>query len=319
MITYLQRFNIRWSTLLLVLILSPSHAENMIQGVLKNTEGSALEGAKVFVLHEEVEVITTSEGRFELSYEDNLELVCEKEGYLTTHYSIDPKRRSEIDITMIPSSGSVTDVDGNKYQTVLIGEQEWTTQNLRTTKLNDGTPILHVTEDEKWVSETPQYCYLHNNPDFAQRFGILYNWYVLETGKLAPEGWRVSTAEDWEQLEQYLISTHHNFDQSKKGNQLAKTLSSQTNDWPMDFPAGTSGNQFQLNNSSGFSAFPSGARGGAKGNFVHLNEDAYWWTATEKNGKAIRRNIFGSKTLLNLTTSNKSAGMSIRLVRDKKN
>jgi len=136
------------------------------------------------------------------------------------------------------------------------------------------------------------------------------------SGLCGTYGWRVATENDWAQLEQYLIKNLHNFDQSEKGNKLAKSLCSQTSDWPAGFPLGLAGTIYMTNNSSGFSAFPSGARGGAKGNFVHLNEDAYWWTSTEKGLKAVRRNIFGAKPLLNLATSNKSAGMSVRLVRD---
>lgn len=297
-----------------------SATETNRKGAIKSNQGTALEGVKIVVLKADAETTTNSEGVFQLpsnlGEEKHIELICKKDGYLNTHRSLSTLDEKDVSITMIPSVGSVTDMDGNIYQTVIIGDQEWMAQNLRTTTLTDGTPIQQVTDDELWLANEPHYCYLHNNPDYAERFGALYNWYVIQTGKLAPTGWHVATAEDWDRLEKHLISSRHNFDQSDQGNLLAKSLCTQTADWPSNFPAGTPGNEFRSNNSSGFSAFPSGARGGSEGNFVHLNEDAYWWTSTEKGGKAVRRNIFGSKALLKLATSNKTAGMSIRLVRD---
>ena len=219
---------------------------------------------------------------------------------------------------MFPSAGTLRDVDGNSYQTIKIGDQEWSAQNIRTTKLNDGTPLELVKDDTQWVSTTPSYCFHSNDKGaFEERFGALYNWYVVATQKIAPPGWHVATEADWAILESNLIKAGHNWDKSTTGNKLAKALTTQTNDWPLETTMGLAGSDFLKNNTSGFSAFPSGGRGGGLGNFVHLDEDAYWWTGTESSDtQAIRRNIFGAKEHLNKATSNKTAGMSIRLVRN---
>src|ERR1035441_4507351 len=98
---------------------------------------------------------------------------------------------------MIASAGTVTDIDGNVYQTVKIGNQIWTVENLRVTRFNDGTAIPLDTSTATWDSiwnnglTIPAYCYYNNmtNTDSIKKWGALYNWYAVNTGKLAPKGW----------------------------------------------------------------------------------------------------------------------------------
>jgi len=59
----------------------------------------------------------------------------------------------------------VTDVDGNIYNTVRIGDQVWMTQNLKTTKYNDGTSIPSIIDDTDWSNDTVgAYCTYNNDP-----------------------------------------------------------------------------------------------------------------------------------------------------------
>lgn len=95
---------------------------------------------------------------------------------------------------------ATVDGDGNGYYSVTIGTQEWLTKNLMTTKYNDGTDIPNVTTFTEWAAlTTGAYCNYSNSTDslFIETYGRLYNWYTINTGKLAPEGWHVPTKTDW--------------------------------------------------------------------------------------------------------------------------
>jgi uncharacterized protein (TIGR02145 family) len=100
----------------------------------------------------------------------------------------------------------IKDIDGNVYHTITIGTQVWVTENLQTTKYNDGTVIPLVTEQSAWYDlHAPGICW-YNNDESANRniYGALYNWYALDTGKLCPPGWHVPSDEEWTILIEYL-------------------------------------------------------------------------------------------------------------------
>ncbi|MDP1994282.1 MAG: fibrobacter succinogenes major paralogous domain-containing protein, partial [Ignavibacteria bacterium] len=99
----------------------------------------------------------------------------------------------------------VTDYDGNTYKTVKIGDQVWMAENLRTTKYNDGVEIPNIVNDNSWGKlKTPGYCWGNYNMTNRNLFGIWYNWYVVNTKKLAPTGWHIPTAAEWKTLQTYL-------------------------------------------------------------------------------------------------------------------
>mgnify|MGYP000957573204 CR=1 FL=1 len=235
---------------------------------------------------------------------------------------------SEQDDAIDQGAGSIEelkDADGNVYKTVVIGNQEWTIQNLRATKYNDGTPIPHVRDSGEWAGRsTPAYCWYDNsdNPTEHEKWGALYNWHVVSPANprhIAPDGWRVPTAADWDILRDYLIAKGYNPDGTQLGNQIAKAMAAET-DWASSFILFYTPGDIPLsNNRSGFSGLPGGLRTG-DGIFEDRRAVAAWWSATEAtSSNAWRRYLVTSSKSLNgadSSSSSKRSGLAIRLLRD---
>jgi len=223
---------------------------------------------------------------------------------------------------------TVTDADGNVYSTVKIGNQVWTVENLRTTKYNDGTPIPLVKDSSAWVAlKTPGYCYYNNtsNAGIIKKNGALYNWYVVNTDKLAPKGWHVPTDEEWTQLETYLVLKGYNWDgttDASQNNNIAKSLASKSA-WNLYNPnqdankeelKGQIGNDLTKNNRSGFSALPGGYRN--FNGFHNQGSEGYWWSSDDKNSNAYFRSLYYDSDNLVTDYYPKSCGFSVRLLKD---
>ena len=216
--------------------------------------------------------------------------------------------------------GTLKDIDGNVYKTVIIGNQEWMTENLRVTKYNDGTSIPHVTDSSQWSNiTTPGYCFYNNSTDVSYRnkWGALYNWYVVSPSnpkQIAPVGWRVPTDADWDTLQNYLITNGYNWDGSTSDNRIAKSMASKT-DWISSTNAGAIGNDLSKNNASGFSALPSGNHN-YNGSFYAQTLFGYWWCAKEFDASyAYSRHLYYLNEDLKIYFNRKRFGFSVRLVR----
>ena len=120
------------------------------------------------------------------------------------HKGTEPTQVSVPDITA-SEEHTITDIDGNVYRTIRIGDQEWMSENLKTTRYNDGQPIPNITDNSQWVNlTTPGYCWYNNNLSNKEIYGGLYNWYAVSAGNLAPEGWHVPSEAEWVSLIQFL-------------------------------------------------------------------------------------------------------------------
>ncbi|MBN2788937.1 MAG: fibrobacter succinogenes major paralogous domain-containing protein [Candidatus Delongbacteria bacterium] len=102
--------------------------------------------------------------------------------------------------------GSVTDIDGNVYATIGIGSQIWMAENLKVTHYRNGDPVPNLTDNTEWSNTTDgAYCYYNNDPNLAEVYGLLYNWYAVKDNRnIAPEGWHVPTEEEWDILINWL-------------------------------------------------------------------------------------------------------------------
>ena len=86
----------------------------------------------------------------------------------------------------------VTDIEGNKYKTVILGKQEWMAENLKVSKYSDGNPIEKISYNVSWSdTKTGAWCYYNNNDSLGEIYGKLYNWYTVNTRKVCPTGWHV--------------------------------------------------------------------------------------------------------------------------------
>ncbi len=167
---------------------------------------------------------------------------------------------------------TVTDIDSNVYNTVIIGTQTWMTENLKTTKFNDSTAIPLVTDNTAWSNLTsPGHCWFDNDEaSYKAIYGALYNWYSVNTGKLCPTGWHVPTDSEWKTLTDYLGG------ESVAGGKLKEAG---TMHWVSPNIGAT--------NESGFTALPGGLRF-MWGRFEDAGFIAYWWSSTEINSGIAR-------------------------------
>jgi len=191
--------------------------------------------------------------------------------------------------------GTMTDQGGNVYKTVTIGTQTWMAENLRTTKYSDGTTIPNVTDGIEWGKITTG-AYCRNDLADISTYGYLYNWYAVNTGKLAPAGWHVATDAEWTTLITYLGG------ESVAGGRLKETG---TTHWQSPNTGAT--------NESGFTALPSGDRVGT-GTFYGFGSAGGWWCSDAST--ALERGLFSTVNSVKSSIFPKEVGCSIRCVKD---
>lgn len=216
---------------------------------------------------------------------------------------------------ILPDGGSVstvTDIDGNVYRTIKIGTQVWMVENLKTTKYNDGTAIPNVTDNTAWSKlSTPAYCWNNNDAvTYKNKYGALYNWYAVNTGKLAPIGWHVPTDAEWTTLTNYATA---NLGTSLNS---AKSLAA-TTDWATYTTTGSIGCNLTLNNATGFSALPGGGRYYPGGMFEPLGYYGLWWSATVySTSVAWERGMQYNASNVYQDNTGKVNGLSVRCIKD---
>ena len=231
----------------------------------------------------------------------------------------------------IPGDG-VTDIEGNEYRTVIIGNQEWMAENLRTTRYHDETEIETGLSDTDWRNTTTgamavqphgTLSGLNSEEDVVEAYGRLYNWHAVSaTGGLCPAGWRVPTDDDWNTLLAYADSLGYPNSSMTygAGNALKSRRQEETT---LGAPWATFEHprwRFHATH-RGWDIFGfSGHAGGYRvfnGNFDFVGAYGYWWSSTESSAtSAPSRSKFhgsGDVSRLNLT---KQFGLSVRCLRE---
>jgi uncharacterized protein (TIGR02145 family) len=201
---------------------------------------------------------------------------------------------------------TISDNDGNTYKTIQIGTQTLMAENLKTTKLNDGTAIPLVTEDQNWTAlSTPGYCWYNNETNYTKGYGALYNWYAVTTGKLCPAGWHVPSDNEWTVFVDFLGG----MDVAN-----AKIRETGTTHWQSESSDAT--------NISGFTALPGGCRFWT-GQFANSGISIYLWSSTEyfqSGGLSLYWDYlnYGIWTSYGSGRGNNSAngGLSVRCLKD---
>ncbi|NIP43173.1 MAG: hypothetical protein GWN61_10935, partial [candidate division Zixibacteria bacterium] len=206
---------------------------------------------------------------------------------------------------------TVIDIDGNIYQTVLIGNQCWMAENLKVTHYRNGDSIPNVTDSIDWHNlTTGAYCDYENDSANVATYGRIYNWYAVDDIRgLAPQDWHVPTDEEWKEMEMYL-----GMSQSEAGaygwrgtDEGGKLKEVGTIHWNSPNEGAT--------NESGFTALPAGWRHGG-GNFGYMGDIAFFWCSRNLRGAEDRSIYYNSSQIFRDTDHGEIGGHSVRCVRD---
>lgn len=197
---------------------------------------------------------------------------------------------------------TVTDIDGNIYRTITIGNQTWMSENLKVTHYRNGDIIPNIMDSVTWSNITTGACSDYNNlPTNGAIYGKLYNWYSVDDNRnIAPVGWHVSTDADWIILSNYL-----------GGDTIAggKLKEIDTTHWESPNKGAS--------NETGFTALPGGARG-FTGIYAGVRIYGGWWgyCGSDFSTGCYNRWLINDKIIINRNYNFKRVGLSVRCVKD---
>lgn len=209
---------------------------------------------------------------------------------------IDQGSGIEVSFAIVINGLTVTDIDGNVYPVVKLGNQIWMTENLKVTHYIDGTEIPLVVDNDSWIAlETGDEAYCWHNNEVNHAYGAHYTFAAVNTGKLCPEGWHIPSQEEWEELVDFLGGPDVAGGKLKGGGL----------DW-----AQTTGME-----NVGFNGMPAGWRG-TNGNFGGEFKWGVWWSTTiiEVRGYAMR--VKGFSAIADPAPSVMDQGYSVRCIKN---
>ena len=208
--------------------------------------------------------------------------------------------------------GDPVSYQGYDYATVLIGDQCWFAENLRSENYENGDAIPAGLSDSEWSSTTSGATAVYgedagcsnDSPDIdacdpaqsLNEYGRLYNWYAVDDARgLCPSGWHVPTDGEWTVMTDVLGG------ESVAGGQMKTTYG-----W---YQAGNG------TNSSGFSGLPGGYRND-NGDFYYAGVYGFWWSSSPVGSSAWLRYLSFNDENVARYDSYQRDGFSVRCVRD---
>jgi uncharacterized protein (TIGR02145 family) len=211
------------------------------------------------------------------------------------------EKKSSTEPEQPATTGSVTDIDGNVYRMVKIGDQWWMAENLKVKRFRNGDAIPNVIRNGDWTNlATEAYCNYNNDSSNTVIYGCLYNWYAVKDSRnIAPSGWHMPSNSEWMILVDFL-----------GGHEVAggKIKETGTTHWQSPNQGAT--------NESGFSALPGGLRR-LDGSYNDIGYYAYLWTSTENNtGLAGYWFLRHNSSAFDRSDYYKQCGISVRCVKD---
>jgi uncharacterized protein (TIGR02145 family) len=289
-----------------------------ITGTVVNCSGQPVESGYVKIGSQ---IFITENGEFTIQ-------ACTSGVYILRGYDTsypDSIKASDIDTVQVGPSGAeagefqtctqvygyVIDEDGNIYPTILIGNQVWMAENLKTTHFANGSVIPNVTDNTAWTQFiTPAWCSFNNSLSNDSLYGKLYNWYTTDDFRnVCPANWHVPTDADWDVLIGFIDEAYNpisNGAQSAIAGGKMKSISG----W-IPFTGVTSTNE------SGFSGLPGGYRSNSTGVFFSIGYYGNWWSSTEVNtGPSWYRYLAYGNSNYYRQSSLKKFGYSVRCIKD---
>ena len=223
-----------------------------------------------------------------------------------------------------PGNATVTDFDGNVYNTVQIGNQCWMKENMRTTHFANGDSI--IVNPSTFYTNTAYIVAPNGNNANVATYGYLYNWVATMHGAsssssnpslvqgVCPMGWHIPSDAEWDQLNDYVSSVPEYLCEGYS-DFIAKSLGA-TFGWSISGGYCHIGNNLSANNATGFSALPAGCN--TIGCYNGFGHNAYYWSATEKDeSKAFTSSLQDAGAYLYKGGgSNKNYFISVRCLRD---
>lgn len=218
------------------------------------------------------------------------------------------------------SAQTVTDIDGNIYPVITIGEQEWMGENLRVSRYRNGDPILNNPDNTFWqTSSEGLWEYYDRDPANDLLYGKLYNWHAtIDNRGLCPTGWRVARDIDWQIILEYIDPNAW----GNNNNLGIKLKSRRQVNSPLGgafatniHPRWDSHPQRYGTDDFGFGALPGGyyTMGNA---FVHKGKYSYFWSSTSASEThAWTRIMMFSHKGMSRTQYQKKVGLSVRCIK----